>query len=46
MMGVTGFGLLLTPVFYVVVRGWAGAKASNPRSAPQSAETAPHGATH
>ena len=23
MLGVTGFGLLFTPVFYVVVRGWS-----------------------
>jgi HAE1 family hydrophobic/amphiphilic exporter-1 len=22
MLGVTGFGLLFTPVFYVVVQGW------------------------
>jgi len=23
MLGVTGFGLIFTPVFYVVVRGWS-----------------------
>jgi HAE1 family hydrophobic/amphiphilic exporter-1 len=23
MLGVTGFGLIFTPIFYVVVRGWA-----------------------
>ncbi len=29
MMGVTGFGLLLTPVFYVVIRGLSTRKAAN-----------------
>ena len=42
MMGVTGFGLLLTPVFYVVVRGLSGSKAA---PAPHPAAPAPHTVT-
>jgi multidrug efflux pump len=38
MMGVTGFGLLLTPVFYVVIRGLSTKKAA----APVVAATAEH----
>jgi hydrophobe/amphiphile efflux-1 (HAE1) family protein len=30
MLGVTGFGLLFTPVFYVVVRGWSNRSRRNP----------------
>jgi multidrug efflux pump len=42
MMGVTGFGLLLTPVFYVVVRGLSGSK---PAAAPHAAVPEHHTVT-
>jgi hypothetical protein len=44
MMGVTGFGLLLTPVFYVVIRGFAtrGEKATVPAPAAHATEPSPH----
>jgi multidrug efflux pump len=37
MLGVTAFGLILTPVFYAVIIGWFGPKATAP------AQAAPHG---
>ena len=43
MLGVTGFGLLLTPVFYVVIRGLAQRRAA--AKAP-AAESATPGVTH
>jgi multidrug efflux pump subunit AcrB len=42
MLGVTGFGLLLTPVFYVVVRGFASRGAAETPAEP--AETEHHAA--
>jgi hydrophobe/amphiphile efflux-1 (HAE1) family protein len=36
MLGVTVFGLLLTPVFYVVIRGLAARRSSAPATAPTS----------
>jgi multidrug efflux pump len=47
MIGVTIFGLFLTPVFYVVVRRLAGAKETTPPAAtpkPETPEGAPAGA--
>jgi hydrophobe/amphiphile efflux-1 (HAE1) family protein len=38
MLGVTGFGLLFTPVFYVVVRGWSHRLRGNPAMTNQTAE--------
>jgi len=38
MLGVTGFGLLLTPVFYVVIRGLAGRGAAAPAAHAADAE--------
>jgi multidrug efflux pump subunit AcrB len=40
MLGVTGFGLIFTPAFYVVIRGWFGRR---PRGmpAPRAAQEAP-----
>jgi hypothetical protein len=43
MVGVTLFGLVLTPVFYVVIRGLAGRSA--PAPTPESAAHAEQGAT-
>jgi HAE1 family hydrophobic/amphiphilic exporter-1 len=40
MLGVTLFGLLFTPVFYVVVR-WIAEKLQR-KPAPNTGETAPH----
>jgi multidrug efflux pump len=42
MLGVTGFGLLLTPVFYVVVRGLASGRA--PETPAEPAESEHHAA--
>jgi multidrug efflux pump len=39
MLGVTGFGLLLTPVFYVAIRGWA-ARGAAPAAPPHGAPAA------
>jgi multidrug efflux pump subunit AcrB len=36
MLGVTGFGLIFTPVFYVVVRGLFGKRHAEPSAPPQS----------
>jgi hydrophobe/amphiphile efflux-1 (HAE1) family protein len=36
MLGVTGFGLIFTPVFYVVVRGLFGKRRAEPAAPPQS----------
>jgi multidrug efflux pump subunit AcrB len=41
MLGVTAFGLLLTPVFYVVIRGLGQRRASAPTAATESAHAAP-----
>ncbi len=41
MMGVTGFGLLLTPVFYVVIRGLSAKPAAATSPAPAAAEHHP-----
>ena len=38
MIGVTAFGLIFTPVFYVVSRRFAGRSRRHPRSAPRPAE--------
>ena len=38
MIGVTAFGLIFTPVFYVVTRRFAGRPRRHPRSAPRLAE--------
>jgi HAE1 family hydrophobic/amphiphilic exporter-1 len=40
MLGVTLFGLLFTPVFYVVVR-WIGSRLQRTPSPPNAAESAP-----
>jgi multidrug efflux pump subunit AcrB len=36
MLGVTFFGLVFTPVFYVVVRQWSGAKKLSAESVPET----------
>jgi Cu/Ag efflux pump CusA len=36
MLGVTGFGLIFTPVFYVVVRGLFGKRRAEPSAADPS----------
>jgi len=47
MLGVTGFGLIFTPAFYVVIRGWfnrrprAAARAPAPAPAPAAQEVPP-----
>ena len=41
MIGVTIFGLFLTPVFYVVMRRLAGARETRPADPDEKAETAP-----
>lgn len=41
MMGVTGFGLLLTPVFYVVIRGLATRRAAAALAAPATSTEQP-----
>jgi multidrug efflux pump len=38
MIGVTIFGLIFTPVFYVVVRKFAGRTRTSPRDAPAAAK--------
>jgi multidrug efflux pump len=42
MLGVTGFGLLLTPIFYVVIRGLGARRAAAKASAPVTAAEAEH----
>jgi len=39
MLGVTVFGLIFTPVFYVLIRRWF---SSNPATAPSSPDQAKH----
>jgi hypothetical protein len=43
MIGVTGFGLIFTPTFYVVARGLA---KRFERRAPETADAAPHAGPH
>ena len=44
MLGVTGFGLLLTPVFYVVIRGFVARRAPRPTASGHVAQPPVHGA--
>jgi multidrug efflux pump len=41
MIGVTVFGLLLTPVFYAVIIGWSGHKSAVPAAATPHAPAVP-----